>query len=658
MLHCFRCYRRLKSLGLWIFFSFVFIQSSSARNISNRPAEPPFVRLEKCCIPADTTRRFDPFLVLALTDTSKRKVQERKSKQFYQKLKEKFYRTRLTRELFDLLFVAPSKEPALPQPPAPLKAKYDEHQGKLIGEIEIKKLDLFGPTVMDTTRKPHSWLQKTLNNLHIPTRNSVLKKNLLIKPGDSIDPNEIADNERVLRELSFIRDVRIYVVPRSENSDSVDILVLVQDVFPYSVGGSYRGLDRFSFELRNNNLIGLGHEFSSKFLYDNRQPREVGYRGLYYIPNISGSFINSQLEYINTDWEKTQGVIFQREFYTPEVRWAGGLQQYRTTLRHNLLNQERELDSIYNYRNNYTDLWGAYAFRLWKSSSKTNAQGRSRIVLAGRFSRTDFRMRPSVTPTTQHFFHDNRLYIASIGWSRRQYYTDRYLFGFGRTEDVPYGSLVNFIFGHENREFDDYHYAGLSMARGRYYWRFGYFMGLAELGSFFQNNWKMSRRQLHLRANYYSPLLEAGAYSFRHTLSIDYLYGDRRFEHEFLWIGEENIRGFNTWEQRGTQRFSFRFESICFTPLYLLGFQFAGYVFGDLSFLNSHTGFSMKGEDFHGYGLGFRIRNENLTFKTFQVRFTVYPSIPEKSFGISISTIPRQLFQDFLIGKPQPLLYR
>jgi hypothetical protein len=258
----------------------------------------------------------------------------------------------------------------------------------------------------------------------------------------------------------------------------------------------------------------------------------------------------------------------------------------------------------------------------------------------------------------QHYFHDQRLFLASIGWSRRQYYRDQYIFGFGRTEDVPYGSLLNFTFGRENGEFIDCNYAGLKMAGGRYFWRLGYLYGQLDLESYFHSGWRSTRRLLHLNSDYYSPLLEAGAYRFRQLISLDYTYGDRRQPHEFLTIGHENIRGLNKWQIRGTQRLSFRFETITFTPLYILGFQLAGFVFADLAFLNNDQKPSLKGHDFQGLGLGARVRNENLTFNTFQFRLSFYPGNTGNSFSIRITGIPSQLFNDFQIKEPRAFLFR
>lgn len=622
--------------------------------------ELPVLHLPDSLAKEDTTRRFQPYRVLMLTDTSKQGQQKIRTQQFYENLKSTLYKTRITRLLFDMLFVPPQSGTApLVTRQDKNTERYEPYEDKTIGNISIRKLPPFGPTVTDTSNLTESWYKQLGNKLHMPTRTAVLQKNLLFNKGEPVNPYQLADSERLLRELPFIRDARIYVKERSDSSDTVDVVVVTKDVLPYSVGGSYRSLRRFSAIISNNNIGGIGHEFRNEILYDQNQNPDIGYRGVYSVPNIKGTFINGFVEHAYTDFYKTTGVSLQRNFFAPTAQWAGGVRLERTELKRHMLYLELQNDSLYHYRYHYTNIWGAHAIRLQRGHTGGLDYQRSRLVVAARFSSTDYHKRPETTaPDRQYFFHGRHLYLGSIGWSRRQYFRDQYLFGFGRTEDVPYGSLVNFTFGRENGEFFDRHYAGLSLAGGRYFRRFGYLYGQADLESYFLADGTSTQRLLHLNANYYSPLLEAGAYRFRQLISMDYTYGDRRQPHEFLTIGYDNIRGLSNWQLRGTQRLSFRFETISFTPLYIVGFQLAGFVFTDLAVLNSEDRLSLKGHDFQGFGFGARIRNENLTFNTFQFRFTLYPTNAARTIGLSITGIPSRLFNDFQIREPRPFRYR
>ncbi len=81
-----------------------------------------------------------------------------------------------------------------------------------------------------------------MNSTHVNTNEKIIRKNLLFAAGDTISPLILSDNERILRQLPYIDDARIIVVPVSD--EEADIIVVTKDV--YSIGGSYtyRGLKK------------------------------------------------------------------------------------------------------------------------------------------------------------------------------------------------------------------------------------------------------------------------------------------------------------------------------------------------------------------------------------------------------------------------------
>ena len=647
------CKKRLTPLLLlWLIFLLINSHRLEAgeSNLSSSPLPP----LEY----KDTTRRFNPALVLLLTDTSQLARELVRSRRFYGRLENLFSDTELTRRLFDLLFIEPRNTASPKKEESPEKDQYRGAKDKIIGDITIQKLDVFGPSLKDTAREAGNWFMETGNKLHTPTRNRVIRKTLLIEAGEQADPFTLAESERLLRELSFIRDAQIMLLPRKSNSDTIDVLVLTQDVFPYSVGGSLGGLDESSLVLNNYNLAGLGHVLSNEFIYDQDQKPVFGYKGLYEVENIRGLFINSRLSYSQTEEEKGVGGSLQRSFFSSRARWAGGLQLNRTTLKREVRYLLPEQDSLLQYRFHYANVWLAHAFRFKSAKATAIMRDQPSLILAARIARTNFRDRPAVSAEKQSYFHNRSFYLASVGWSSRHYFRDRYIYGFGRTEDVPYGHLINFTFGIEKGEFTNRPYTGLSLQRGRYIAGFGYLAGRVHLESFFRKNGNMEQRLLHFQSRYFSPLMSAGRYRLRQLLSFNYTYGDRRFAHEFLQVGDESIRGLYMGEKRGTQRLALHLETIAFTPFRFLGFQSAGFAFADLAYLNRHDHISLQGSHFAGLGLGLRIRNENLTFNTFQLRFSYYPDNAEQSFGFNLSAIPSLFFNDFSIEEPRPFQFR
>ncbi|WP_332700055.1 hypothetical protein, partial [Halalkalibacter lacteus] len=67
------------------------------------------------------------------------------------------------------------------------------------------------------------------------TRAWVVHNNLFFREHDRLSPYLLANNERYLRDLPYMREARILVWPVRVN-DSVDVIVITKDVL--SIGGS------------------------------------------------------------------------------------------------------------------------------------------------------------------------------------------------------------------------------------------------------------------------------------------------------------------------------------------------------------------------------------------------------------------------------------
>ena len=77
----------------------------------------------------------------------------------------------------------------------------------------------------------------------------------------------------------------------------------------------------------------------------------------------------------------------------------------------------------------------------------------------------------------------------------------------------------------------------------------------------------------------------------------------------------------------GDQKLSLSLETVQFSNFYIYGFRFVNFLFGDIGFVGPTNKSIFKNKLYSGIGIGVRIRNDNLVFKTFQLRLTYYPSI-------------------------------
>ncbi|MCZ6595610.1 MAG: hypothetical protein O6943_11955, partial [Bacteroidetes bacterium] len=101
---------------------------------------------------------------------------------------------------------------------ASLKLIAQENAKKVIRNIEIERHDVF----TDLNRKPR-FIYNWANQLHIVTKESVIRQELLFKSGDEYDPEILEESERKLRSLSYFGEVTVAV--KTEEEAFVDVLV-------------------------------------------------------------------------------------------------------------------------------------------------------------------------------------------------------------------------------------------------------------------------------------------------------------------------------------------------------------------------------------------------------------------------------------------------
>ncbi len=577
------------------------------------------------------------------------KDKEKRTAEFYAKLKDRLYKKRFTKELYKLLFKSP-KSPTKTAPPKQPYNNFDEFKGNRIGKVFVKKLEIFGTSINDTTKSSSKWAIRTGNKLHVYTRSRVIKNNLFFKSGDRVDPDLITDSERIIRSLPFIRDSRIYLRP-SGTPGVVDVIVVVKDLWSISFDAGFGGFDEWDFSLTERNFLGLGHELRNEIDFDERNSPRVGYSGTYRINNINSTFITADLNYTQSQLlDRLRFRIF-RNFITPETRYAGGVR----LMRQRELIQRIEPNEIVEFNSEFDnqDVWLGTSYLIDREDG-----ARSNIQLAGRYSRTRFLDRPSVVnENTNQLFFDNDLYLFAIGYSKRSYEKSSLILGYGRTEDIPEGSLYEVIMGREINEFNERTYLAVDASLGRYFGRIGYIRPSVAIGGFYRDS-RFEQGMFDLNVAYFSNLYRLRRTNFRQFFNLHYTLGIRRFDDEYINISNgSGVRGLSYVFLRGTKRLSLSSETVAFTPLYFLGFRMAVFGFVDFAIVNNEDSKLLKNKLYQGYGIGFRFRNENLAFNTIQIRLAWYPTVPAgfSNYDFDITGQTTLQLQDFRVNEPEVL---
>ncbi|GAB3951690.1 hypothetical protein GCM10028805_32330 [Spirosoma harenae] len=588
---------------------------------------------------------------------------------FYSRLKAKMYKHRLTRQLYDAVFQDVYNSRVRTGEVNQIEVNpFKPFEGRIIGTIYIRRLNVFGQTVYDTLRKPGNWIERTGGKLHTNTREHIIRRSyLLFQTGDVINPVTLRDNERLLRTTSIFHDARILVVPRAGSKQFVDVYVITQDVWSLLPIGGFSGFNNFSVGFNQVNFRGLGHQLWTQVSYLGSDPRQrMEYQMHYKVPFIAKTFLTAQADLLYLrDLKQISAKVF-RPFLTPDTKYAGSIELNHTEINNRLITRE---DSVLfvplSY--NYTDIWIGRSFRLFYRESETDLEkkGRARLIVALRNTDYSYSRRPTVTADTNQLYQDSRTTLFSVGYSRRKYVRDVLIYGFGRTEDVPTGESISLIGGIDAAELGRRTYMGVNFSQGNYIRQMGYLYSLVSLGTFVRSR-TIEQGVFSLESNYFSPLVKSRWGNMRHFLNTRYTTGFERFDNEYISLSSSgsgiNTDGIGVYSDalRGTKRLFVNYENILFSKLNLIGFRVAFVTFVNLGFISFPDRPLLRGPLYQGYGIGFRLRNENLTFNSFQIRLAYYPNIPNNTipFRQEFAGIPTLRFRDFDQSAPQIIPYQ
>lgn len=571
----------------------------------------------------------------------------------YTAIKERMYKRKFTREIYRLFFrdVYNQKKTIGAEVTEVEVNPFAEYKGRIIRNITVHQLDVMGASVYDTTRKGNRLQRFVSEKVHINTQEKAIRRSMLLfREGDSVDPLLFKENERILRQSNVLLDARILVQPVSDGE--VDVEVLVQDVWPVIPEGSFSGFHNFKAGFTNHNVKGWTHSSTNVFRWRGEDTlQKLGFRTLYTIPYIKRSFVSGQAGFI---WErdlKQQFIKFERPFLSVETRYAGAFEMGLKNVRE-YKKETGNLDStlMFPVQNAYLDLWAGRAFRLGHSAGNQT----KRLVVASRFYSYSYLDRPVVSADSNRAYWNQSNLLFSVGFSNRNYRRDLLIFGFGRTEDVPIGSLVSVTMGRSNTEFGSRAYAGLRFSKGGYLpGRYGYLYGLADMGSYIKSG-DPHQGVLNVTMNYFTPLMRLGLSQVRQFVNLRYTRGFNRDPLEYINLTDEyGLRGINSDRLIGKKRLNLGMETVLFSPGSFLGFRGAHFAYIDLGLI-ADEGSLWRNRLYSGFGLGVRLRNEHLTFNTIEFRLSYYPNVPALSspFRLGVSGATSLQLQDFDISAP------
>lgn len=197
-------------------------------------------------------------------------------------------------------------------------------EGKTIEVIDTLRLEVL------EDRDPIPIGRKFLNSLHVTSRDRVIRREVLLREGDSYEQVTIDETARNMRNRIPQVSIVIIVPVRGSGPDKVKLLVITKDVWSlrlsYDLSLTPGGMEKLLIVPQETNLFGVHHIASTNFLY---QPLSytlgLGYR----VPRFGLSWIGASATAsmtINRLSQKPEGsamsISVGQGLYSTRTEWA------------------------------------------------------------------------------------------------------------------------------------------------------------------------------------------------------------------------------------------------------------------------------------------------------------------------------------------------
>ncbi len=307
--------------------------------------------------------------------------------------------------------------------------------------VKIRNVTITNLGVFDPKHEEFRWwIFRFLNRTHVKTRPSFIRNELLLKEGDILLPDLVRESERNLRRYRFLTDVSVKAV--RVNDRESDLHVSTEDqwtTLPSFSWGKTRGARTFDAGIAEENFLGLGRRVG--VLYEDG-PERSGFSAMYGDPR----FLNTRMRFNFrlSDFSDGHRLSFglAQPFHTQESRWSYGAHAEEWTRLQHFYYRGIDAAALESIQKD-TSFQLSHA---WGARYQRNRAG----VLFGYFeslfpSTVILDPEAAEQPEIQDNLDPDERRLFNIGLNidrdRQRFSKFYYVDNFGRTEDLPYGTL-------------------------------------------------------------------------------------------------------------------------------------------------------------------------------------------------------------------------
>jgi len=534
------------------------------------------------------------------------------------------------------------------------------YDGKEINTIIIEQHN-FSTNINLPQLNKKDFFTQLANKLHISSKDETIRKNLFFKPNDSFNPIIIAYNEKWLRDLPFLQDARIIASILPYDTNKVDIHVISKDILPYGGQLNIRNENSYQANVSNANLWGTGHAIQINHNFDQTRNPNPGWGYDINLRNVLGSFINLNggiNDYSNNIVNNEPSSFKQYlsgslPLLNPFSNWTGGFEF--SSFKNKNVYPTKWSDSLFQhqlqYENNYFDFWLGY--QLFQKNKSKDIY-RQFILIRHQENHFDTRPIHYLDQLDKNYQNINAQFFAFTLFKQEVIRT-KYLYGFGRNEDLPIGQSITFTAASYQRDKSRLPYFGIRYEKYVLHPNGDYTHTLLNGGtSYFEKaiqdfRWLSSIEKIS-KLKYFN-----NGIGYRNILNISLTQTLKNKFNEALLINSiYGIPQLNSERIKGGTRISANWETNIYNSKQWLGFKHAPFLFANVTYMRTVGEPIEMGDIYTAIGSGMRVRNENLIFGTIELKGYYFPrtQLQLSPWNISLSTNFRFKYNSSILFKP------
>lgn len=492
-----------------------------------------------------------------------------------------------------LLFII--AHPVLSQQSAGIE-NHPEGSGLKLNRVQIEVFDVF-----DSTESFYKFrIAKLANILHISTRQSVVRRELLFLPDSVLTPLRTMESANNLRELGIFQRVSFSI--DTINNTYGDITVYVKDHFSSDIPMSFSvegGKIRTSIGFNDFNLAGRGYKIQVDA--SNRADRSFT-RGVFINPRFLGTRFRNRMDYVKFKDAELQFFGLNKFYYSQEIQWDMGSsyqkfsgKQYKYISSEDYVESDHSLQQFHTFYGKYFGTGTRFRLGLRFIYQNENC--------------TEPGM-PYNSPAKRDWKY--RKLSVTFGGIRRAIAVKQNIDAADLEEDVHTGFLYNVGVGLDMPEL------GADTSRKIYSLRAVYARSLTPNNNVFievthgriQQNRKDFARISNARLTYFSTRFQ------KHTIAakIELIHLDSYQPFAQVFLGENSgLRGYENRAFIGQRRLLINLEDRIFSNIYFWFFRLGGSLFIDSGKIWG-KGENFSAADWHtAVGFGLRLGIPKLT---------------------------------------------